>query len=76
MLGSGASAAGSTTGAVGGLLTAGGNAAATVVNAVGTTLGAAPGLSVSTHSNGTSAANNPLAPVSSLIQSLTGGLSK
>ncbi|MBN3735108.1 hypothetical protein G3N98_29865, partial [Burkholderia sp. Tr-20390] len=74
-----ANAAGGTAGAVGSLLTTGANATATVVNAVGTTvgtaLGSAPGLSVTPHS-GNSAPGNPLAPVSSLLQSLTGALPK
>ncbi|WP_314599037.1 hypothetical protein, partial [Burkholderia aenigmatica] len=61
------------------LLSTGANATATVANAVGTTvgtaLGSAPGLSVTPHS-GSSAPGNPLAPVSSLLQSLTGALPK
>ncbi|HDV6356817.1 TPA: hypothetical protein RJR41_006712, partial [Burkholderia cenocepacia] len=40
---------------------------------VGTVLGSAPGLSVTPHS-GNGSANNPLAPVTTLLQSLTGAL--
>ncbi|KAB0648303.1 hypothetical protein F7R23_30845, partial [Burkholderia diffusa] len=79
LLGSGASAAGSTAGATGSLVSTTGNATATVVNAVGTTLGAAlgstPSLSVTPHS-GNGSANNPLAPVSTLLQAVTGALPK
>ncbi|MBE0631827.1 MAG: hypothetical protein IH603_19910, partial [Burkholderia vietnamiensis] len=76
-LGSGASAGGSTAGAVGSLVSTTGNATATVVNAAGTTVGTAlgstPGLSVTPHS-GNGSANNPLAPVSTLLQAVTAAL--
>ncbi|MBR8329519.1 hypothetical protein KDW40_27690, partial [Burkholderia cenocepacia] len=79
LLGAGANAAGGTAGAVGSLLTTGANSTATVVNAagtsVGTVLGSAPGLSVTPHS-GNGSANNPLAPVTTLLQSLTGALQR
>ncbi|ARF86359.1 uncharacterized protein BCN122_I2972 [Burkholderia cenocepacia] len=40
---------------------------------MGTALGSAPSLSVTPHS-GNSSPNNPLAPVTTLLQSLTGAL--
>ncbi|MBN3792711.1 hypothetical protein G3N94_38385, partial [Burkholderia sp. Ac-20353] len=79
LMSAGANAAGSTAGAAGSLLANGANATATVVNsvgtAVGTALGSTPSLSVTPHSSGGSP-NNPLAPVSSLITTLTGALPK
>ncbi|KVD26079.1 hypothetical protein [Burkholderia ubonensis] len=76
-MGAGAGAAGSTAGAIGSALTTGATATATVVNsagaAVGTALGSTPSVSVTLHSGGGSA-NNPLAPVSSLLTTLTGAL--
>ncbi|KVT99307.1 hypothetical protein WK60_03845 [Burkholderia ubonensis] len=63
--------------AIGSALTTGATATATVVNsagaAVGTALGSTPSVSVTPHSGGGSA-NNPLAPVSSLLTTLTGAL--
>ncbi|KVU17651.1 hypothetical protein WK62_24860 [Burkholderia ubonensis] len=57
-------------------LATGATATATVVNsagaAVGTALGSTPSVSVTPHSGGS--ANNPLAPVSSLLTTLTGAL--
>ncbi|KUZ71654.1 hypothetical protein WI38_09850 [Burkholderia ubonensis] len=57
------------------MLTTGATATATVVNsagaAVGTALGSTPSVSVTPHSGGGSA-NNPPAPVSSLLTTLMG----
>lgn len=70
---------GSGAGAAGSLLTNGANATATVVSAVGTSvgtiLGSTPSVAVTPHS-GSASANNPLAPVTSLISTLSSGLRK